>query len=149
MAINKLLSTSRLWHMRCTIARTCLCTRLKHWRHAKKNKPCLIKNASRYAADCTSKTATFFIFPFLSNTKILWENHLYLFVILLVQWWKWYYQKQPPEAFYKRRYSEKCCKIHRKTSVSGCLFNKFAGADDFFTYRLNLYKFVSFLSDAR
>ena len=29
------------------------------------------------------------------------------------------------------------CKIHRKTLVPECLFYKFAGADDFFTY-LNL-----------
>ena len=50
----------------------------------------LIKKASRCVADHTSKTGKFFIFPFLSNTKILRENHVYLFVILLVQWWKWY-----------------------------------------------------------
>ena len=29
-----------------------------------------------------------FIFQFLYNTKILRENHVYLFVIWLVQWWK-------------------------------------------------------------
>ena len=82
-----------------------LCTCLKHWRLAKKSTPCLIKRASTCAADCMSKTAKFFIFPFLSSTKILQENHVYLFIILLVQWWKWHYQKQPPEAFYERRCS--------------------------------------------
>ena len=40
--------------------------------------------------DCTSKTTMFCIFHFLKNTKILRENHVYLFVISLVQWWKWY-----------------------------------------------------------
>ena len=77
---------SRLQHMRCVFACACLCTCLKHWRHAKKSTPCLIKKASRCAANSTSKTAKFIIFPFLSNTKILGENHVYLFVILLVQW---------------------------------------------------------------
>ena len=52
-----------------------------------KSTPCLIKKASRCAADRTSKT-TFFIFHFLYNTKILRENHVYLW---LVQWWKLYY----------------------------------------------------------
>ena len=81
---------SRLWHMRCAIACARLCTRLKCYRHAKKSTPCLIKKASRCAADRTSKT-TFFIFHFLCNTKIVRENHVYLFVIWLVQWWKLYY----------------------------------------------------------
>ena len=56
----------------------------------KKSTPCLIQKASRCAADRTSKT-TFFIFHFLCNTKIVRENHVYLFVIWLVQWWKLYY----------------------------------------------------------
>ena len=51
----------RLGHMRRTILRA----RLKHWRRAKKSTPCLIKKASRCAADRTSKTTTFFIFHFL------------------------------------------------------------------------------------
>ena len=51
-----------------------------------KKKLFLIKKASKCAADHTSKTGKFFIFPFLSNTKILRENHVYLFVILVVQW---------------------------------------------------------------
>ena len=92
----------RLQHMRCVITCACLCTCLKHWRRTKKSMPCLIKKASRCAADHTPKTAKFFIFSFLSNTKILGENHVYLFVILLVQLWKWYYQKQSPKAFYRR-----------------------------------------------
>ena len=75
----------RLQHMRCVITCACLCTCLKHWRRTKKSMPCLIKKASRCAADHTPKTAKFFIFSFLSNTKILGENHVYLFVILLVQ----------------------------------------------------------------
>ena len=56
---------------------------------AKKSMPCLIKKGSRCVADRTSKT-TFFIFLLLYSTKILQENHVYLFVIWLVQWWKLY-----------------------------------------------------------
>ena len=48
----------------------------------KKSMSCLIKKASRRAADHTSKTTTFFIFHFLQNTKILQENH----VCLLFHW---------------------------------------------------------------
>ena len=48
----------------------------------KKSMSCLIKKASRRAADRTSKTTTFFIFHFLQNTKILQENH----VCLLFHW---------------------------------------------------------------
>ena len=50
-------------------ADACLCIRLKRQRHAKKNKPCLIKKASRCAADRTSKTTTFFIFHFLVTQR--------------------------------------------------------------------------------
>ena len=71
----------RLRHMRRAIARTCLRTRLKHWRRAKKSKPCLIKIASRRVADRTSKTTTFIIFHFLWNTKILGENHVICYFI--------------------------------------------------------------------
>ena len=42
----------------------------------KKSMPCLIKKVSRCVADHTSITAKFFIFLFLSNTKILRENHV-------------------------------------------------------------------------
>ena len=56
----------------------------------KKNTPCLIQKASRCAADHTSKTTTLFNFHFPFTTKILGENHVYLF-ISLVQWWKLYY----------------------------------------------------------
>ena len=77
--------------MRRAIALARLCTRLKHWKRAKRSTSCLIKKASRCATDRTSKTTTFFIFRFLYNTKILPENHVYLFVIWLVQWWKLYY----------------------------------------------------------
>ena len=76
----------RLRHLRHVIAHARLCTRLKHYRRAKKSMPCLIKKASRCATDRTSKM--FFIFHFLYNTKILRENHVYLW---LVQWWKLYY----------------------------------------------------------
>ena len=71
--------------MRCAIAHAHLCTRLKHLRCAKESTPCLIKKASRCAADPTSKTTAFFIFNFLENTKILQENHVNLFCISLVQ----------------------------------------------------------------
>ena len=74
-----------------TYDRTCTPLRTpKTIETCKKSTPCLIKKASRCAADRTSKT-TFFIFHFLYNTKILRENHVYLFVIWLVQWWKLYY----------------------------------------------------------
>ena len=53
---------TRLRHMRHTIAWACLCTCLKHQRRAKKSTPCLIKKASRCAADRMSKT-TFFYLP--------------------------------------------------------------------------------------
>ena len=95
----------RLQHMRRAIARARLLTRLKHWTRAKKSMPCLIKKASRRVADRSSKTTTFLIFHFLWNTKILRENHVYLFVISLIQWWKLYFQKQPPEVFYIKRCS--------------------------------------------
>ena len=57
----------------------------------KKSTPCLIQKASRCVSDHTSKTTMLFIFHFLYNTKILRENHAYLFFISLVQWWKLYY----------------------------------------------------------
>ena len=68
--------------MRRAIARAGLRTRLKHLRRAKKSTPCLIKKASRRAADRTSKTTTFFIFHYLWITKILRQNHTYLFILL-------------------------------------------------------------------
>ena len=74
--------------MRRAMARARLRTRLEHWRRAKKSTPCLIKKASRRAADRTSKTRTFLIFHFLWITKILRQNHVYLFIISLIQWWK-------------------------------------------------------------
>ena len=83
------LSDCRLRHMRRAIARTHLFTCLKHLGRAKKSTPCLIKKASRCAVDRTSKTTTFFIFHI--NAKVLRENHMYLFFISLVQWWKLYY----------------------------------------------------------
>ena len=51
--------------MRRAITRTRLRTRLKHWRRAKKRKPCLIKKVSRRVADRTSKITMFLIFHFL------------------------------------------------------------------------------------
>ena len=57
----------------------------------KKSTLCFIQKASRSAADRTSKTTTLFIFHFLYDTKILQEDHVYLFFILLVQWWKLHY----------------------------------------------------------
>ena len=62
----------RLRHMRRAIARARLCTRLKRQRRAKKSTPCLIKKASRCAADRTSKTC--FIFHFLYNTQRFYEK---------------------------------------------------------------------------
>ena len=45
------------------------------------------------------------------KTKILWENHVYLFVISLVQWWKL-----------------KFAKLTGKYKCQSLFFNKFAGA---------------------
>ena len=50
--------------MRRAIPRARHCTRLKRWRRAEKITLCLIKKASRCAADRKSKTTTFFIFHF-------------------------------------------------------------------------------------
>ena len=36
-------------------------------------------------------------------------------------------QKQPPEVFCKKRYSQKFCEIYRETSMPESLFNKVAG----------------------
>ena len=38
-------------------------------------------------------------------------------------------QKQPLQLFFKKRCSQKCCKFHRKTSVSKSLFNRVAGQE--------------------
>ena len=51
---------------------------LETW--GKKSTPFFIQKASRCAADRTSKATTLFIFHFLYNTKILRENHVYLFI---------------------------------------------------------------------
>ena len=62
-----------------TYNRTCTPLRTpKTIETCKKSTPCLIKKASRCAADRTSKTTTFFISQFLWNTKILQKNHVYL-----------------------------------------------------------------------
>ena len=53
----------------------------------KKIIPCLVQKASRCAADCTSKTSVFYLWLSI-NTKILWKNHVCLFFISLVHWWK-------------------------------------------------------------
>ena len=121
-----------LWHTRYAIAH-CLSTSLKHWRCAKKSMPCLIKKASRCATDRTSKTTTFFIFRFLYNTKILPENHVYLFVIWLVQWWKLYYIY----IFFTQRMTD----FDRLEKKHEWWNNHFS---DVFTYYLNLEHFASF-----
>ena len=64
-----LLQQFRLWHMMCAMARAHLYPHLKHWRHARKSMPCLIKKASRCAADRMSITAKFFIFPFYQTQR--------------------------------------------------------------------------------
>ena len=38
-------------------------------------------------------------------------------------------QKQPLQLFLKKRCSQKCCKFHRKTSVSRSLFNRVASQE--------------------
>ena len=118
---------SRLQQMRRPIACARLYTCLKHQRHAKKSMPFLIQKASRCAADHTAKTTMLFIFHFLYNTKILRENHVYLFFISLVQCWKLYYIF----IFFTERTTdfERIKKKHEWWN------NRFS---DVFTYRLNL-----------
>ena len=69
MAINKLLSTSRLWHMRCTIARTCLYTRLKHWRHTKKTRLVWLKKLWGMQQITRLKQQSFLSFPFYQTQR--------------------------------------------------------------------------------
>ena len=84
--LNKLVheyNNSRLQHMKCAIACACLYKCLKHACLAKKSMPYFIQKASRCAADRMSKTTMLFIFHFLYNTDILWENHVYLFIYFI------------------------------------------------------------------
>ena len=122
-----------LWHTRYAIACARLSTCLKHWRCAKKSMPYLIKKASRCATDRTSKTTTFFIFCFLYNTKIVPENHVYLFVIWLVLWWKLYYIY----IFFTQRMTD----FDRLEKKHEWWNNHFSVV---FTYYLNLEHFASF-----
>ena len=69
MAINKLLSTSRLWHMRCTIAHTCLYTRLKHWRHTKKTRLVWLKKLWGMQQITRLKQQSFLSFPFYQTQR--------------------------------------------------------------------------------
>ena len=95
--------------MRRAIARARLCTRLKRLRRAKKSAPCLIKKASRRAADRMSKTTTF-IFHFLYyNTKILRENHVYFCyligsVVEIVLYLNFLYTKDDRPLQIKKKY---------------------------------------------
>ena len=127
--------------MRCAIALTRLCTRLKQWRRAKKSTSCLIKKASRCAVDRTSRTTKFLIFYFLQNTKILRENHVYLFdsVVKIVL-----SQAATGGVLYKKVFL-KFGKFTGKHLCQSLLFNKFVGAPDVFTYRLNLKIFEHIL----
>ena len=69
MAINKLLSTSRLWHMRCTIACTCLCTHLKHLRHTKKTRLVWLKKLRGMRQITRLKQQSFLSFPFYQTQR--------------------------------------------------------------------------------
>ena len=55
---------------------------------------------------------------------ILKQSSFYLSFCLDDIFWK--KQKQPLEVFYGKRWSQKFCNIHRKTSVLESLFNKIA-----------------------
>ena len=46
------------------------------------------------------------------------------FLLLCFVCLKEYLLKQPPEVFCKKRCSQKCCKIHRKTQAQACNFIK-------------------------
>ena len=69
--------------MRCMITSACLCMCLKHYRRAKKSMPCLIKKASWCAADCTSKTTTFYYLSLSIKHKDLTRKSVYLFVYFI------------------------------------------------------------------
>ena len=118
---------SRLWHMRCTPLHT-----PKALEMCKKSMPCLLQKASRCAADCKSKTTMLFIFHFLYNSEILWENFVYLFFISFVQWWKLYYIF----SFFTWRTTD----IERIKKKHEWWNNRFP---DVLTYRLNLKNFAS------
>ena len=70
----------RLQHMRPAIARARLCRRLKHGRRAKKSTPCLIKKASRCAADRPSKKQSSLSFTF-SKTQRSYEKIICIYLL--------------------------------------------------------------------
>ena len=49
------------------------------------------------------------------------------------------FQKQPPEVFCKKRFSEKLSKFHSNTSALGSLFNKVVSLTIYRLYRLYVY----------
>ena len=83
----------RLWHMRHAITHTCLSTHLKHAKKSMQKKACLVlfKKLQGVWQIARLKQQRFLSFTFCITTKILRENHVYLFFISLVKWWKLYY----------------------------------------------------------
>ena len=116
----------RLRHMRHAIARTCLCACLKYWRQAKKSTPCLIKKASRCAADRTSRTTTFFAFTFCkterSYEKIMCICYFIGSVVKIVL-----SEAATGGVLYKKVFL-KFAKFTGKYKCQSLFFNKFAGA---------------------
>ena len=120
----------RLQHMTRAIACACLCTHPKHYRCEKKSMPCLIKKASRCAADHMSKTTTFFIFRFYkiqrSYEKIMCICYLIGSVVKIVLYLYFLYTKD-----------ERLQQIKKKHEWWNNCFSYV------FTYCLNLKTFAS------
>ena len=111
-----------------------LCARLKHLRCAKKSTSCLIKKASRRAADCTSK-ATFFIFHSVKHKNIKRKSCIFICyfigsvvkIVLL--------EAATRGVLYKKVFL-KFAKFRGKYKCQGLFFN--CRRCGIFTYRLNL-----------
>ena len=124
--------------MRGAIAHTCLCTCLKHGGHAKKSTPCLIKKVSRCAADHTSKNNNV---PYLSlsvNYKDLTRKSCVFICYFIDSGVKNVLSKADTGGVPYKKVFLKFVKFTGKHLCQSLLFNKFAGAADVFTYRLNL-----------
>ena len=113
--------------MRRAIARACLCARLKHWRRATKSTPCLIKKASRCAADRTSKTKTFFIFHF-CKTQRSYEKIMCIYLLFLGSVVKIALSEAAIGGVLYKKVVLKFAKFTGKYKCQSLFLNKFAGA---------------------
>ena len=118
-----------LRHMRRAIARARLYKRLKRQRRAKKSTPCLIKKASRCAADRTSKT-TLFVFHFYITQR---SYEKIMCIYLLFDWFS------GENCIISTLFLHKGRQTQVKKKHEWCN-NRFS---DVFTYCLNLKHFAS------